>query len=536
MLLLYYPLILFSIVGYGAFFSKKVLLINVKNLGYFGLIGIFFLIILSYLSTQIFAHNYIFNTIIISIGLVLFYFFRRNIFFEKNDIKLLILLLSISIFFILAGKNHDDFEYYHFPYTLILTEFPHPIGLGNLNHGFKTHSSLFLLSSFFSLPGAKFTLFHISPSFILVFFNYVILKNLLDSELKKQNKFLTYYCLFSFIFVNIFFYRLSEHGTDRSAMILIILLVFHILYLINKKDKDTNSEILKIIFILFSIIASFKAFYLIYIIVLLPLIPKILNDKNLIKSFFSINTLFCFLLVSLVLFTNILNTGCFLFPEARTCFFNLSWSLDRELVDYLKLHYENWAKAGSGSGYSILDSEKVDYVSNLNWLGSWVENYFFNKVSDLILSLLLISVILFYIFRSNEKNYIKNRKYKFLYFLLLIILVLWFSLHPALRYGGYHLFFLIFFIPLSIILEKYNENNFRYKVKTIIILTIIIFIARNLERLHKEYKIYNYNPFIKLEYNLKDSFFRYQNKIYEDIKQDKIKSIYKNRYILIYNK
>ena len=40
--LFYYPLILLSIVGYGAFFAKKVLSIDVKNLGYYGLLGIFF--------------------------------------------------------------------------------------------------------------------------------------------------------------------------------------------------------------------------------------------------------------------------------------------------------------------------------------------------------------------------------------------------------------------------------------------------------------------------------------------------------------
>ena len=112
-----------------------------------------------------------------------------------------------------------------------------------------------------------------------------------------------------------------------------------------------------------------------------------------------------------------------------------------------------------------------------------------------------------------------------------MIFTFWFVFHPALRYGGYHLFFLILFIPLSLILEKYDVKNFNLKIKVIIILTIIIFFARNIDRLKKENKIYNYNPFIKLEYNFKDSFFRYQKKIYEDIKQDKIKSIYKNRYI-----
>ena len=79
--------------------------------------------------------------------------------------------------------------------------------------------------------------------------------------------------------------------------------------------------------------------------------------------------------------TNIFNTGCFLFPEKKTCFPNLQWFIGLETVEYLSLHYENWAKAGSGAGYSMIQSEKLNYISNFNWIDNWVERYFFNKVS-----------------------------------------------------------------------------------------------------------------------------------------------------------
>ena len=87
--LLYYPLILFSIVGYGVFFAKKVLSIDVKNFGYFGLLGIFFLLLVSYISSQFLAHNYIFNTIVIFIGLMLFFFLEIICFLKKMILYLL---------------------------------------------------------------------------------------------------------------------------------------------------------------------------------------------------------------------------------------------------------------------------------------------------------------------------------------------------------------------------------------------------------------------------------------------------------------
>jgi len=85
---------------------------------------------------------------------------------NKKNFQLLFLIILLSLIFILVGKNHDDFFYYHFPYILTLTEYAHPIGLGNLNLGFNTHSSIFLLSSLFHLPGAKYSLFHLAPAYI----------------------------------------------------------------------------------------------------------------------------------------------------------------------------------------------------------------------------------------------------------------------------------------------------------------------------------------------------------------------------------
>ena len=139
------------------------------NLGFQGLIGIFSLLIISYFSTQFLAHTIQFNFFVLIIGLI-FFLFMQKIIIKIRIFKLLFYLILLTYIFILVGKNHDDFHYYHFPYTIILTELPHPLGLGNLNHGFKTHSSIFLLSSLFSLPGAKYSLFNLGPAYIFGFF------------------------------------------------------------------------------------------------------------------------------------------------------------------------------------------------------------------------------------------------------------------------------------------------------------------------------------------------------------------------------
>ena len=173
---------------------------------------------------------------------------------------LLFLILSISLF---IKKNHDDFPYYHFAYTFNLTQNSLDFGIGKINHGFRTPSSIFYLNSLFYLPLAEYYLFNFSAIFILGFSNIILLKKISnffeDFKLKiTKIDFLNYLSLLCFIFINIFFYRLSEHGTDRSAQILVFILMIYLLETF--KNKEYNKIDLFFISILFTLIISLKAF------------------------------------------------------------------------------------------------------------------------------------------------------------------------------------------------------------------------------------------------------------------------------------
>jgi hypothetical protein len=320
-------------------------------------------------------------------------------------------------------------------------------------------------------------------------------------------------------------------------MVLIILLVVNLLYFINNNEDKIDTNFLKFFTIIFTIIVSLKAFYLIYFVILIPLIVHIYKKTKSIKLIFNMNLLYCLSLFGLVILTNFFNTGCLLFPEKKTCFFNVSWSLPLETVEYLSIHYENWAKAGSGAGYSLSNSEKLNYVSNLNWFDNWLDRYFFNKVSDLIYALLFTSLVFILIFKGSRATRFFKRKYKSLSALLLVIFLTWFLLHPSLRYGGYHLFFFLFFIPISIFLEKFNKDvsNLNNKIMLIVVITALVFLGRNSSRLIKEYKFNSYNPYISFNYPLRDESFRYQKKMQKKIKDNKTKKIYRNRYIFFKN-
>ena len=68
-------------------------------------------------------------------------------------------------------KNHDDFFYYHFPYTFSLITQKKIIGIGLIEHGFRTPSSLFYLNSLFYLPLIDYFLLNAGATYIMGFSN-----------------------------------------------------------------------------------------------------------------------------------------------------------------------------------------------------------------------------------------------------------------------------------------------------------------------------------------------------------------------------
>ena len=115
--------------------------------------------------------------------MVFFYFskfFRKNI-KNKNlikNLKLSIVIFLLLFISLLIEKNHDDFPYYHFSYTYQLTQDSLGFGIGKLNHGFRTPSSIFYLNSLFYLPLADYYLFNFSVIYILGFANIILLKKI----------------------------------------------------------------------------------------------------------------------------------------------------------------------------------------------------------------------------------------------------------------------------------------------------------------------------------------------------------------------
>ena len=243
-IILFYFLILFSILGYGRIVT--IFNSNYQVSSFDGLIGISILILISFITNLFFPHNLIHNSIVITFGLFLFIFDLKNNFSNRiKEIKLILLVFSIIFIGILLYKNHDDFYYYHFPYSLILTNFEKIFGLGNLNHGFRTPSSIFYLNSLFYLPGIKYFLMNSGAIYIFGFVNLVLIELIVKYLKQNSQNFILFLSVLSFVYINSKFSRFSEHGTDLSAIILIFLMAVYYYENVNSINKISRSEFLK---------------------------------------------------------------------------------------------------------------------------------------------------------------------------------------------------------------------------------------------------------------------------------------------------
>ena len=511
-IILFYFLILFSILGFGRIVT--IFNSNYQVSSFDGLIGISILILISFITNLFFPHNLIHNSIVITFGLFLFIFDLKNNFSNRiKEIKLILLVFSIICIGILLYKNHDDFYYYHFPYSLILTNFEKIFGLGNLNHGFRTPSSIFYLNSLFYLPGIKYFLMNSGAIYIFGFVNLVLIELIVKYLKQNSQNFILFLSVLSFVYINSKFSRFSEHGTDLSAIILIFLMAVYYYENVNSINKISRSEFFKEYFIkiniLFILIISLKTFYIIYLLIYLAWLYE--NKSFFLKkgSFTLIiknfSTYVFILILFFVFFTIFSNTGCLIYPASFTCFEQFSWSIPIGTVEQMNLWYEQWSKAGAGPNFRVENPEI--YILKFNWVPNWFEMYFFTKVSDNIFVIILVSLITYLIlsFKNKRKN---NYKYKYLLFYILLIILFfeWFYNHPALRYGGYSLIALIIFIPISLLISGYvfNLNILKKRIYFLMFLSTFIFLSKNISRISNEIDKYNYKP-------VKSSFF-YLNK------------------------
>lgn len=494
-------LILISVIGYGVFFQNIILgrikkIDNQKTI-YLGFYGLLFLTFLSLVTSFFFKHGYTHNILTHLVGIFCFFYFKTNK--KRNYLKYILIISLLTFVALLISKTHDDFSYYHLPFTKYLTEQKIIFGLGHIGHGYNLLSSLFYLNSIFYLPLIDYYSFHFSHLLFLIFFNFFLIKEI---TYYKNNEITKCLYLFALVFFNLSFNRFAEYGTDKVGQILIVILIINFFQIVcfDKDGEKINNTLL--IIPLFALCISLKTYFLPYILMGVLIIlfnEKYLNNFRIIllsKSFF----IFCLLLM-IYFFHHFISTGCIISPISITCFEDyFDWARDKNSIEKLSKWLEQWAKAGAGPNFRVED--QLVYIKNLNWFSNWFEKYFLGKFLEQLLLLLSSILVVFFVFKKfkiRKRFFLSNNKIIFFYLSVLIIFLIWFLKHPTLRYGGYSIVFLTLSMPIALLYQFFeNKNFFKKKLKYLILFLIIVFNTKNIERIGNELKrndIYKFSDF-----------------------------------------
>jgi hypothetical protein len=113
-------------------------------------------------------------------------------------------------------------------------------------------------------------------------------------------------------------------------------------------------------------------------------------------------------------------------------------------------------------------------------------------------------LVVFYTFYSKKKKTLEQRTYRVVLLITFFLFLEWFWKHPTLRYGGFCLWALLIFIPSSFFLEQYLNQKIRRRIVVLLLITILIFIGRNIKRISYEIKKYNYKPIINTFYHVNE--------------------------------
>ena len=365
-----------------------------------GLFGIFLSIIISYLTNLFFPHNNLHNLFFIFIEYFFFFIFKIKL---KSNLfpKYFIFSYLISFFAIFYFKSHDDFSYYHLSLINNITENKIEFGLSHFDIAFNHVSSLFYFHSLFKTLFTGDYYYQIGQLSIVIFVNTILLENIFKKNSSKSLDISFFLSIFLLILINIFFYRLAEHGTDRSAQILFFFAFILVINLINKNKIE--KKIFELLIIIFSLIISIKSFYILYSVLFFIIYFKFFKITETFKIFsvFPV-TYFSLLIISLMIISNIAASGCLLYPISFTCFESFFWGYGKDQVVGAMQWYEIWSKAGATPNYRVDNFD--EYLRNFNWVSNWVDKYFFNKFSDFFLGVIFSIFILYLCFFPKNIN------------------------------------------------------------------------------------------------------------------------------------
>ena len=453
------------ITGYGKSFCKY-FNINCSSLSLEIIFGCFFLGSLGLVINFFFPINLIIANIILIIGVFLFIYYYKDI--EKEIKYLIIITLIAFITGIYETSNRPDAGLYHLPYISNLNENKIILGLNNLHSRYGFTSFLQYISSVFNnslfLEKAIFFPNLILYASSLIYFFRLTTNSKISNELKIL-------ALFFGISIAIDMNRFSEFGNDENAhMLFFVFITNFIIYF--TKNNLVSKDYAKIIIALSLFLFMTKVTYSILILLVIYIIFKSFKTFK----FFDKLNIFLFIIFCLWILKNFFISSCLIYPIDITCFNNLSWSNNFSVEESLSA--KAWAK---GYPDSKVKYEFANYISNFEWVSTWVQNHFIFILKKIAVIFVIFIFIFFYI-SWKGKSFKASKGFKIIFYFNFIFCLIWFFNFPVYRFGSGILISTIV-ITFIYFQKNFSLTNFSKIIRIVIPLLVLLIFSKNIDRI-----------------------------------------------------
>tara|TARA_B100001059_G_scaffold117216_1_gene117509 strand:+ start:210 stop:2021 length:1812 start_codon:yes stop_codon:yes gene_type:complete len=505
----------FSVIGFGFLtnisLSKKNLIskLNIGEIGVLGFLNIYFISLLLHFFSPLYLEL---NLIILSIGFLIFIFnYKKNI--KKIDKKLILYLLILFLFGFFNIKNHPDFDWYYLPYVNYLNHNKIIFGIATIND-FLSYTHVWKdIIPLFNLPfiGVK------GLTLIPIIFCIFCLIALIENFKNTRNIIIKFFIFFILVFIFSNYSKTSEYGGDVTSTLLgFIVLTIFLEFSLNKFKQN---ELLVKIIIFFFFLCLLRINY----IILLPCLIYIYltNFKFLNVLFFKKYFMLPFALITILFFTkNIIHSGCALYPIPKTCLSEnfIEWSLGSNLAEKryyaLSASSKGWQnylsseiKLSNRYDYYKIDDDKIllpyEYINKPNffWFRYWIKDGDIVKIVNSFL-IIFFSTIILLLFSKIKKFKLKKflkfiNRTKYILITLIFTLLLWLNFSPQSRYAGDVIIVSISSFVFSSILFSFvfKKGNLKKGLICVVLLSIVYFEYKNLNRLYKDYDNFTNFPF-----------------------------------------
>ena len=461
--------------SYGHFLKYENFANKIENINDRSILGCIFLSFLVLLLNFFLPLNRELNTLLLVSGIIFMLVKRKSSFQKKEFFYIILTSIITSSLIIYSNVNRPDAGLYHLPYVSILNENKIIIGLSNIHFRFGVVSIIQYLSAInnnliFKNIGIVIPLASIVTFFIIYFFNKV-LKMIKNAENISQANI---FALFIVIFISYKINRYSSFGNDAVAHLSLFYLLSKLL---DKKKLDLSFISLIAVYVFMS-----KTTLIIALIIPLYFFLKNISFKN-TKITYSLSSLFfiCWLIKNLMI------SGCLIYPIEQTCFKNLNWT-DIKEVKIESISGEAWSKDWPNRSDHKISME--EYNKKFNWFSSWSKKHGI-IILKIVVPYFLVCLIIIYLIREKKtsKEVIsisKNQNLNFFIFFSLIGIFLFITKFPLYRYG-YSYLISFFILMINLVFWKFDKKYLLKTSKFILIICIIIFSGKQLQRYIKNY-------------------------------------------------